>query len=219
MLGIDLALFGVVPGTLIWAVQMVWIPFWAAGVINGIGHWWGYRNFACADASRNIVPIAFVVGGEELHNNHHAYRRLGAAVELRPYEFDIGWLYIRALEVLGMARSEQGGAAPASHCAPAGRRWRYAEGGADASLRSAGEVHRFAEAGGRRRADAPEGRFAQPPAGDRPAFTRCRRSAGSGTRAGWAVAGAQPAPVGRSTPCAANWKPCGPVPRPAASNW
>jgi stearoyl-CoA desaturase (Delta-9 desaturase) len=103
MLGIDLALFGIVPGTLIWAVQMVWIPFWAAGVINGVGHWWGYRNFACADASRNIVPIAFMVGGEELHNNHHAYPG-SARLSLRPYEFDIGWLYIRVLEVLGMAR-------------------------------------------------------------------------------------------------------------------
>ncbi len=100
---IDLALFGPLPGALIWGVQMIWIPFWAAGVINGIGHYWGYRNFGCADASSNIVPWGILIGGEELHNNHHAFAT-SAKLSNRWYEFDIGWLYIRILAILGMAR-------------------------------------------------------------------------------------------------------------------
>ncbi len=103
MLAIDLALFGLAPGTLIWGVQMVWIPFWAAGVINGVGHFWGYRNYACADASTNILPWGILIGGEELHNNHHAYAT-SARLSSKWYEFDIGWLYIRLLEFLGQAR-------------------------------------------------------------------------------------------------------------------
>ena len=99
---INIALFGIVPGLLILAVQIAWIPFWAAGVINGIGHYWGYRNWATADASTNIFPWGILIGGEELHNNHHAY---GASAKLsnRWYEFDIGWMYIRILEILGLA--------------------------------------------------------------------------------------------------------------------
>jgi stearoyl-CoA desaturase (Delta-9 desaturase) len=103
MLAIDAALFGVVPGTLIWGVQMIWIPFWAAGVINGVGHYWGYRNFACSDASTNIVPWGILIGGEELHNNHHTYAT-SAKLSNKWYEFDIGWMYIRILELLGQAR-------------------------------------------------------------------------------------------------------------------
>ena len=103
MLAIDLALFGLLPGALIWGVQMVWIPFWAAGVINGVGHFLGYRHFACADASTNILPWGVLIGGEELHNNHHAYPT-SARLSNRWYEFDIGWLYIRLLEMLGQAR-------------------------------------------------------------------------------------------------------------------
>ena len=103
MLAIDLALFGPVPGALIWGVQMVWIPFWAAGVINGVGHFWGYRHFACSDASTNIVPWGVLIGGEELHNNHHAYPT-SARLSSKWYEFDIGWLYIRLLAMLGQAR-------------------------------------------------------------------------------------------------------------------
>jgi len=103
MLGIDLALFGVWPGALIWAVQMVWIPFWAAGVVNGIGHFWGYRNFACADASTNFFPLGILIGGEELHNNHHAFAT-SARLSNKWYEFDVGWLYIRLMETLGLAR-------------------------------------------------------------------------------------------------------------------
>jgi len=103
MLAIDIGLFGLVPGALIWGVQMVWIPFWAAGVINGVGHFWGYRNFACADASTNIVPWGILIGGEELHNNHHAYPT-SARLSNRRYEFDIGWAYIRLLALLGQAR-------------------------------------------------------------------------------------------------------------------
>jgi stearoyl-CoA desaturase (delta-9 desaturase) len=101
MLAVNLMLFGPI-GATIWAIQMMWIPVTAAGIINGIGHYWGYRNFACADASTNIVPWGIVIGGEELHNNHHAY---GASAKLSSqwYEFDIGWMYIRILSALKLA--------------------------------------------------------------------------------------------------------------------
>jgi stearoyl-CoA desaturase (Delta-9 desaturase) len=98
----DLALFGLVPGALIFATQMIWIPFWAAGVINGLGHYFGYRNYECADASTNIVPWGILIGGEELHNNHHAFAS-SARLSSKWYEFDIGWLYIRILTLLGLA--------------------------------------------------------------------------------------------------------------------
>ncbi len=101
---INIALFGLIPGALILIVQIAWIPFWAAGVINGIGHFWGYRNWdvPAPDASRNIVPIGAWIGGEELHNNHHAYPA-SAKFSLKWYEFDLGWAYIRVLESLGLA--------------------------------------------------------------------------------------------------------------------
>jgi stearoyl-CoA desaturase (delta-9 desaturase) len=99
----DIALFGLVPGALIFLTQIVWIPFWAAGVINGIGHYWGYRHWSTPDASTNIVPWGILIGGEELHNNHHAYPT-SAKLSYRWYEFDIGWLYIRVLELLGLAK-------------------------------------------------------------------------------------------------------------------
>ena len=102
MLAADLALFGPV-GALIWLAQVLWIPFWAAGVINGLGHFWGYRNFACADASTNLFPWGILIGGEELHNNHHAFAT-SAKLSNKWYEFDIGWGYIRILEILGLAR-------------------------------------------------------------------------------------------------------------------
>jgi len=102
MLLTDLLLFGFA-GALIWLVQMAWIPFWAAGVINGVGHYWGYRNFETQDASRNIVPWGILIGGEELHNNHHAYG-VSARLSNKWWEFDIGWLYIRVLEMLGLAK-------------------------------------------------------------------------------------------------------------------
>jgi stearoyl-CoA desaturase (Delta-9 desaturase) len=102
MLAVNFALFGFI-GISIWAVQMAWIPFFAAGVINGIGHYWGYRNFQPEDASRNIVPWGILIGGEELHNNHHAYAT-SARLSNRWYEFDIGWLYIRILDILGLAQ-------------------------------------------------------------------------------------------------------------------
>lgn len=100
----DVLLFGIVPGLAILAVQIVWIPFWAAGVINGIGHWFGYRNWdtPAPDASRNIIPWGVLIGGEELHNNHHAFPS-SAKLSAKWYEFDLGWLYIRVLERLGMA--------------------------------------------------------------------------------------------------------------------
>ena len=99
---IDVTLFGPVSGMLVWATQIAWIPFWAAGVINGVGHWFGYTNFKVADASRNIVPWGILIGGEELHNNHHAYGT-SAKLSNRWYEFDIGWMYIRIMEMLGLA--------------------------------------------------------------------------------------------------------------------
>ena len=102
MLIINLVLFGAI-GATIWAVQMAWIPITAAGIINGIGHYWGYRNFEAADASTNISPWGIIIGGEELHNNHHTYPT-SAKLSVKPYEFDIGWLYIRAMEMVGLAK-------------------------------------------------------------------------------------------------------------------
>jgi stearoyl-CoA desaturase (delta-9 desaturase) len=99
----DVLLFGLVPGVLILLTQIVWIPFWAAGVINGIGHYWGYRHWSTPDASTNIVPLGVLIGGEELHNNHHAYPT-SAKLSMKWYEFDIGWFYIRLLEAAGLAR-------------------------------------------------------------------------------------------------------------------
>ncbi len=102
MLVIDYLLFGFF-GVALWAVQMLWIPFWAAGVINGIGHWWGYRNYETPDASRNITWLALLVGGEELHNNHHAFAS-SARFSMRRWEFDLGWAYICMMQALGLAR-------------------------------------------------------------------------------------------------------------------
>jgi stearoyl-CoA desaturase (delta-9 desaturase) len=102
MLAVDLLLFGAI-GLTIWAVQMIWIPVTAAGIINGVGHYIGYRNFQPADASTNIVPWGILIGGEELHNNHHAY--IGSAkLSNKWYEIDIGWVYIRSLATLGLAK-------------------------------------------------------------------------------------------------------------------
>jgi stearoyl-CoA desaturase (delta-9 desaturase) len=102
MLIIDLLLFGLW-GLLVWAVQMLWIPFFAAGVINGLAHYWGYRNYDVNDTSRNLIPWGFWIGGEELHNNHHG-DGASARFSKKWWEFDIGWLYIRVLETLGLAR-------------------------------------------------------------------------------------------------------------------
>lgn len=102
LLFIDLGLFGAV-GLAIWAIQLLWIPIWAAGVINGIGHYWGYRNYETRDASTNIVPWGIVIGGEELHNNHHAFPS-SAKLSNKWWEFDVGWFYIRLLQSLGLAR-------------------------------------------------------------------------------------------------------------------
>ena len=102
MFVIDVLLFGAI-GLTVWAVQMAWIPVWATGVINGIGHYWGYRNFEAPDASTNVSPWGILIGGEELHNNHHTYPT-SAKFSVKAYEFDIGWAYIRAMEVAGLAR-------------------------------------------------------------------------------------------------------------------
>ncbi|KRG46874.1 aminotransferase [Stenotrophomonas panacihumi] len=99
---VNAVLFGL-PGVALWAIQMAWIPFWAAGVVNGLGHWWGYRNFESADTSTNLTPWAFWIGGEELHNNHHAFPS-SARFSMRRWEFDIGWQVIRLLETLRLAK-------------------------------------------------------------------------------------------------------------------
>jgi len=95
-------LFGPI-GLTIWAIQMAWIPVNAAGIINGVAHYWGYRNFAADDASRNILPWGILIGGEELHNNHHAYAS-SAKLSSKWYEFDIGWMYIRIMEFFKLVR-------------------------------------------------------------------------------------------------------------------
>ncbi len=100
---VDIALFGALPGGLILLTQIVWIPFWAAGVINGIGHYWGYRNWPTPDWSTNIVPWGVLIGGEELHNNHHAFPT-SAKLSCKRYELDIGWAYIRMLELARLAK-------------------------------------------------------------------------------------------------------------------
>ena len=102
LLVIQFALFGSW-GVAMWAIQMAWIPFWAAGVVNGLGHWWGYRNFQTTDTATNLTPWAVWIGGEELHNNHHAFPS-SAKFALRRWEFDIGWTVIKGLEKVGLAK-------------------------------------------------------------------------------------------------------------------
>ena len=118
LLGVlSLVLFGIV-GMTIWAIQMIWIPLWAAGVINGLGHYLGYRNFESADGSTNLSPLGLLIGGEEMHNNHHAFPS-SAKFSQRWYEFDIGWLYLRVLAALGLARIKR--VAPSPMIDPAKR--------------------------------------------------------------------------------------------------
>ena len=102
LLALDMLLFGWV-GTIVWLIQILWIPFWAAGVINGLSHWWGYRNVETKDTSRNLWPLGIWIGGEELHNGHHAD---GASPKFSQkwYEFDIGWMYIKLLSLVGLAK-------------------------------------------------------------------------------------------------------------------
>jgi stearoyl-CoA desaturase (delta-9 desaturase) len=102
LLVVDMLLFGVV-GVAIWAIQMIWIPFWAAGVVNGLGHWWGYRNFETADTATNLTPWGIWLGGEELHNNHHAFPS-SSKFALRKFEFDMGWAVIRLCQMLRLAK-------------------------------------------------------------------------------------------------------------------
>jgi stearoyl-CoA desaturase (delta-9 desaturase) len=111
LLVLDVVLFGAI-GITVWAVQMLWIPVTAAGIINGIGHFWGYRNYECADAATNIVPWGILIGGEELHNNHHTFAT-SAKLSSKWYEFDIGWGYIRALEIVGLAKVKKVAPKPA----------------------------------------------------------------------------------------------------------
>jgi stearoyl-CoA desaturase (delta-9 desaturase) len=102
MLLIDLVLFGL-PGLLIWGVQMIWIPFFAAGVVNGVGHWWGYRNGHTDDHSHNIIPIGILIGGEELHHNHHL-NPASPKLSRKWFEFDIGWGWIQLFKILGLVK-------------------------------------------------------------------------------------------------------------------
>ena len=102
LLALSFLLFGA-KGVAAWAIQMAWIPFWAAGVVNGLGHWWGYRNFESADTSTNLTPWGMWIGGEELHNNHHAFPS-SARFSMRRWEFDIGWAAIKGLEKVGLAK-------------------------------------------------------------------------------------------------------------------
>ncbi len=110
---IDLLLFGAL-GITVWAVQMMWIPIFAAGFINGLGHWWGYRNYECADASKNIVPWGIFIGGEELHNNHHTFAS-SAKLSSQWWEVDIGWLYIRLLQSVGLVKVKKVATHPHLH--------------------------------------------------------------------------------------------------------
>ncbi|MBK8161937.1 MAG: transposase [Gammaproteobacteria bacterium] len=110
MLLIDLLLFGIA-GIAVWGIQMLWIPVFAAGIINGLGHWWGYRNYEVPDASTNIVPWGILIGGEELHNNHHTFAS-SARLSSKWWEFDIGWLYIRLLGLFRLARVRKVAARP-----------------------------------------------------------------------------------------------------------
>ncbi|HCN91328.1 MAG TPA: acyl-CoA desaturase [Oxalobacteraceae bacterium] len=110
MMVINVMLFGVI-GVTVWAVQMIWIPIMAAGIINGIGHYWGYRNYECTDAATNVFPWGILIGGEELHNNHHTFGT-SAKLSSKWYEFDIGWMYIRILEIAGLAKVKKVAPAP-----------------------------------------------------------------------------------------------------------
>ena len=102
MLVIDLVLFG--PwGLLVWGIQMIWIPFWAAGVVNGLAHWWGYRNGETKDRSRNLIPIGIIIGGECLHNNHHL-DPASPKLSKRWFEFDIGWMWLSLFRLVGLAK-------------------------------------------------------------------------------------------------------------------
>lgn len=132
MFAIDVILFGPI-GITIWAVQMLWIPFFAAGVINGLGHYWGYRNYLTEDASTNIFPWGILIGGEELHNNHHAHSS-SAKLSARWYEFDVGWLYIRLLALARLAQVKK--VAPRVH-------WGEIKHFPDADLLAAIITHRY----------------------------------------------------------------------------
>lgn len=101
-LALDIVFFGV-PGIVMWALQMMFIPFFAAGIVNGIGHFWGYRNFECPDAARNIIPFGLFIGGEELHNNHHTYPT-SAKLSVKWFEIDMAWFFIKILSFLGLAK-------------------------------------------------------------------------------------------------------------------
>ena len=156
MLIINLALFGAI-GAAVWALQMAWIPITAAGIINGLGHWWGYRNFEAADASTNISPWGILIGGEELHNNHHTYPT-SAKLSVKPFEFDIGWAYIRAMEMVGWAKVRKTAPRLALGAGQADGRQQDAGGDHRQPLRGDGQVRQRDASCGAPRARAPAGR-------------------------------------------------------------
>ena len=125
----------------IWAIQMLWIPFFAAGVINGVGHFWGYRNFECPDAARNLVPWGILIGGEELHNNHHTYPN-SAKLSAKPWEFDIGWMWITLFSMLGLARPLSTGPVVEKVPGKAAHRQGHGVGRSQRSLSRDGELRR-----------------------------------------------------------------------------
>ena len=155
MLAVNLVLFGPI-GATIWAVQMMWIPVNAAGIINGIGHYWGYRNYACADTSTNIVPWGILIGGEELHNNHHAYGT-SAKFSTQWYEFDLGWMYIRALSALKLATVRKVAPQLQTRAREARAGPGDAAGGHHAPVPRGHQLRAFAQGGLRGRAREPQG--------------------------------------------------------------
>ena len=180
MLIIDLLLFGAI-GATVWAVQMLWIPITAAGIINGIGHFWGYRNFEAPDASRNIVPWGIVIGGEELHNNHHTYPT-SAKLSVKPHEFDIGWMYIRVLEMLGLATVRKTAPQLKLGAIKPGRRRQDAGGDHRQPLRGDGQLRAQPAPRQPRRDRPPEGRGRRPPAGSPSCASRAAGCTATTTR-------------------------------------
>ena len=213
MLVVNLMLFGPI-GLTIWAVQMAWIPVTAAGVINGIGHYWGYRNFACADASTNIVPWGILIGGEELHNNHHAYGT-SAKLSSQWYEFDIGWMYIRMLAALGLATVRKVAPQLKFDRTKLDARPRDAAGGHHASLSRRDDLRALAEGGLRDRAREPQGargrrhRAAEHAPDEALAPRRSRPRCPSPSACSSPRRSPRARRSRRSTRCARSWRRCG----------
>ena len=210
MLIIDLLLFGAI-GAAVWAVQMVWIPFWAAGVVNGIGHWWGYRNFETRRRQHQHHALGRGIGGEELHNNHHAYPT-SAKFSIKPYEFDIGWVYIRALEMLGPGHRAQDRAPGEARSVEVRSGRRHAPGRHRAPLRRARELREVDEGKLRRRARRAAREGPRHAARSRRCASGCtatRATCPSAKR--WAPCSRRARCSTRPPRCAWSWPACGSV--------